>query len=156
MNEKIVERAIALGSKILPKTLASEVPILVTAAAKVATNTSTKVDLVLVDDNKTIITSTMLFLEGANVDFYYNPFDFLNAVRKYTKDTPMIIDYDFKLGDMNGLEVCWRLHQMGYTRLYLFTGVMLKKENLPTYLEVIEKQDINAIHNLVFKSVAAD
>jgi PleD family two-component response regulator len=137
-----------MGIKILPKTLASDIPVEVTLSAE-SLAADKPVDLVIVDDNKNIISAVKMFLDDAKVDAYFNPFEFLNQVGKYPKHTKILIDYDFKLEGINGIEIAWKLNKLGFQHLYLFTGVILKKENLPSYLKVIEKQDTLAIQSLV-------
>ena len=46
---------------------------------------------------------------------------------------------------MDGLKLGAKLHEMGFTRLYLCTGEMFSASVLPDYLVVLEKHELGKI-----------
>lgn len=68
--------------------------------------------------------------KNKNADKYCNPDNFLKNVHKYDKDTIMLMD-------------------QGFTRLYLFSGREFEKSEIPNYLTVIMKTDIDGLMGLI-------
>ena len=90
------------------------------------------------------------------VDIYDNPFEFLDDVFQYPLDTKLVFDnqYYHDNGEsddsygINGGEVARRLHEKGYTKLFMVTGEAVA--NQKDYYKVILKGDAMAknLHKL--------
>jgi PAS domain S-box-containing protein len=155
-NKVILDRAISIGTKVLPKQLASEIPIKIdekftyVATQKEESNIPKKVDLVIIDDDERFTKSLMdyVFFDRA-VACYHDPRKFLKEVAQYPKDTTICIDNNFGGGaGMKGLDVAEKLHALGYTRLFLLSGDAFKKEEVPAYLIAILKTDLEGIKKI--------
>lgn len=140
--------------QLLPKQLALEIPIEICEVNKncslIYQDKNQRVYIVIIDDNELIINATVTFFEYKNkkADKYYKPESFLNNLSKYDKDTIMLIDHEFKGSKLNGFDVAKQLHEQGFTRLYLFSGRDFEKSEVPNYLTVILKTDIDALSKL--------
>lgn len=148
----IQAQAAKTGSKILPKQLASEVLIRISAIDKrrVEEESTQKVDAILVDDDKTFVSTLILFAfdEDQRVEQYHNPEHFLKNVGQYPKDTKIYLDNNYSSSELKGLAVAQVLHEQGYTHLYLLSGATFKEGEVPSYLSVIPKHDIERLRNL--------
>jgi signal transduction histidine kinase len=146
-NLALRDRAAKVGTKILPKRMASEIPIeVIEAEAKPQANQVAKVDIVLVDDNKNFVENLVNYaFMGLAVDSYYDPHHFLNSVGKYTKDTKMVLDNQFEGSNISGIELAKNLHEQGYTRLYILSGKDFVPGEVPGYVKVIRKENIENI-----------
>lgn len=150
-NPMIMAQAAKNGTRILPKQLASEILIKLDAAFSISppANMLKKVDLVLVDDDKAFLRNLVGFvLDDLEVDCYYDPKNFLNHVSVYPKDTKILLDNQFETGSMSGLHLAQKLHEQGYTRLFLLSGREFKKDEVPHYLTIIRKDDIESIRRI--------
>lgn len=142
-NQAICDLAAKTGTKILPKQLASEIPIRIENTAKVITHNSRKVDVVIVDDNKMFTNALTQLLETKNktVDTYYEPAYFLEGISQYSKNIVICLDNNLGSG-MSGVELAQQLHEIGYNNLYLLSGDNFGIEKIPSYLQVILKTNI--------------
>ncbi|MDO8954750.1 MAG: PAS domain-containing sensor histidine kinase [Gammaproteobacteria bacterium] len=153
-NQTVREHATRTGTKILPKQLASEISINIDASMDYedlldSRLSNKKVDLVLVDDDKTFAQNLILFAFRNKVaDHYTNPSHFLKNLSSYPKETRIFLDNNFAIADITGIELAKQLHEQGYSQLYLLTGDTFSNGDLPDYLTVIRKDDINSIKNL--------
>jgi FixJ family two-component response regulator len=128
-------------NKILPKSLISEVEIIVKDANNEAEESSSKQLVVIVDDNRQFTDSMIAFFENhrnVRVDAYSDAKLFLKNISKYSKDTKIIMDHDFK-DNMNGFDLAAQLYEWGYTRLYMVSGKRFEKKEIPHYLTVLLK-----------------
>jgi amino acid adenylation domain-containing protein/thioester reductase-like protein len=135
------------GTKILPKQLASEIPIFIEERMDREKTPLKEVDIVIIDDNEMVTNVLSMLLEnkGKTVDKYYNPFYFLDNIAQYPKNTKICMDNDFKK-DITGIDLAKKLHEAGYTRLYLFTGKDFAPGDIPKYLTVISKTDYDNLY----------
>ena len=134
------------GIKLLPKQLASEIPIDICEAnkeccrvdndkkrdkSKAAKSKSEEADAHVVDDVRDMANTIGSVFEsrGKKADIYYNPDDLLSS-------------------KLNGFDVAKQLHEQGFTRLYLLSGRTFEKSEIPDYLTVIMKTDTDAIFKL--------
>ncbi|MFO0320371.1 MAG: ATP-binding protein [Neisseriaceae bacterium] len=155
-NDGIRAKAQKTKTKILPKPLAAEVPITVskTKHPKYQNNNNIsklkKVDLVLIDDDELIVQSlTQFLLNDKKVDTYHSGIEFLRSAKDYDIDTKFLIDLQFKGEETSGIEIAIKLHELGFNKLYLFSGWDLSGDSsVPYYVNVIEKTDIDAVVNL--------
>ena len=142
-DQNLLDIASVDGIKILPKQLIGQVEIITKDKLK---NT----DIVIIDDDKMFIDSVELFLlnKGKHVDKYYSPALFLSELVKYDKNIKIFIDHDFK-ANINGIDLAKKLYECGYNNLYLFSGKNFKKSEIPDYLTIIIKTDIDAFDKIV-------
>ena len=152
-NPLIRERAVTFGTKILPKQLASEIPIIIDetlnykpeADQDVALN---QVDLLLVDDDRVFAKNLMNFIfDDKEVAYFEDPLRFLESVSSYATETPIYLDNNFATDELKGIEIANSLYQQGYTRLYLLSGESFLDNEIPHYITVIRKNDIDSIKN---------
>jgi hypothetical protein len=151
-NKNVLKRAAIVGTKILPKLLASEIPIIVDSSTTYGIKQNRKVNLVLVDDNKVFAHSLKLSLRDVNIDCYQSPYELLDHIDKYSKDIKICLDNDFNVPELNGVQLAEKLHNMGFTNLYLVSGKSFFEDTLPSYLKLIDKTDIEAIKRIPFSS----
>lgn len=138
-NPAIRERAEKIGTKILPKLLASEMPIVLEQSD--GGSQSNHVEIVAIDDDYTFLKLlTYHFLsKDRTIEGFYNPHHFLSRLEEFPKDTKICFDYDFKIPDLDGLTLAKKLHEAGYTKLYMLSGMNFKQSDMPTYLTLIPK-----------------
>lgn len=142
----ILERAIKMHTKILPKQLASEIPVYIEEANNEGEKAQSDVDLVLVDDDKAFAHSVMNFLlSDKQVDYFEDPLSFKQKIGSYPKDTLIYLDNNFKSAGVLGIDLARELHALGFTKLYLLSGDVFKPGELPDYLTAIRKDDIEKI-----------
>jgi PAS domain-containing protein/nitrogen-specific signal transduction histidine kinase len=162
-SEKVRGLAKAHNTKILPKPLAAYIPIEVRdreskfshplktepiAPETAIDNELKKVDIVVVEDNKTFSNSLVAFVfDDKTVDQYFKPEDFLKNIHTYPKDTKIYLDNNYDNSSLKGINIAKELHEQGYERLYLLSGEVFRKEELPSYLTILEKTDIDSIEN---------
>lgn len=142
-DQGLLDITLADGIKILPKQLISQVEIIMKDSLK-------DTNIVIIDDDKMFVDSVDFFLtnKGKCVGKYYSPASFLADLVKYDKSTKIFIDHDFKV-DINGIDLAKKLHEKGYNSLYLFSGRNFKKSEIPDYLTVIIKTDIDAFGKFI-------
>jgi PAS domain S-box-containing protein len=141
----VQKEAAKMGTKILPKQLASEVVIKMKEADDVEAG---KVYAVVVDDNRTFVKALLLnaFEEDQITEAYYDPEHFLENATKYPKDTKIYLDNSYNTSSLTGLVVAKKLHELGYTCLYILSGEVSLKA--PSYVTVIGKTDMKRLKNL--------
>lgn len=150
-NIGVQKRANRLNTKILPKQLASEIPITVekeTLAAEEKIGVQYRlVDAVIVDDDKDYLKSLDLYLfeEKDRIDYFSSVREFKHELSQYPKNTLIYLDNHFDSEYISGMDVAHELHQLGYTNLCLLTGDILQDKQLPPYLTAICKMDIDKI-----------
>ena len=100
----------------------------------------------IVDDDEIFADSLADFFQYRNLvaDVYYHPTHFLRNLSQYDKDTKICIDHDFKT-TINGIELAKQLNEAGYTKLYLLSGRNFCEGEIPDYLEVLLKGDMDNI-----------
>jgi len=143
-NPIVLERAQALKIKILPKQLASDIPIVMELSAEKAVSEEKSVDLILVDDDLTFSETVMKYVfSQQTVEYFQTPETFLERVMNYPKETPIYLDNQFKSGRFRGIDIAKDLHEKGFKHLYLLSGATFKPGELPDYLTLISKEDIS-------------
>lgn len=111
-------------------------------------------NIVVIDDNKTMLEAIIIYLkyEVKNInilDTYCSPYDFLENVHKYDKSTIIFIDFNLN-SEINGFDLAIKLHEFGYSNLYILSGSEFQRQKVPDFLSVIVKGDINSF-NKIFK-----
>jgi len=150
-SQKVRNLATQAGIKILPKQLASEIPIKIEEKEiKSDIGNLKKVELVIIDDDQILADSLANFLKErfTGVEAYYHPNHFLKNLSRYAKDTIICMDHDFK-AQIDGIELAKQLNEAGYTKLYLFSGKTFEEGELPDYLTLLLKGDMDALDKLV-------
>lgn len=151
-NELVRDQAAKIGTKILPKQLASEISIKLdpTIQYESPEKNMKTVDLIIVDDDEQFVKTLILFAFGDKmVDKYHDPYHFLENVSQYSKDTPIYLDNNFATVDLTGMEIAKQLHDKGYSRLYILSGEVFKEQDIPSYVTFIRKDDIDSIQNSI-------
>lgn len=150
-NQEVHQMATKIGVKILPKQLALDAVVEVksTQRSQDCANRYKKTSLVIIDDDQMLADSMANLLEYRfeGVETYYHPDHFLRNLHRYEKNTIICMDHDFK-AQINGFELAKQLNELGYTKLYLFTGSDFNKEEVPDYLTVISKGDLGGLDKL--------
>lgn len=140
-NQEIIQRAIHLKIKILPKMLASQIKLVATdkRSAISQSKKSICVDLVYLDDDKSLLEALNWFYQSKNktLKTYHSADALLAEISLYPKDTKICTDYTLS-PTVTGVEVTKILHKQGYTNLYLCTGNQLKQADLPSYLHLLK------------------
>lgn len=152
-NSEIQQRAINLGAKILPKQLASEIPIKVM-------NTDTKdikggetyeaIHAILVDDDETYINNVLLyqFDEDDRILHFQSPdalMEYLELHPNLPKDTKICMDNQFDNSAIQGKDFVNTLHDLGFIQLFLISGSRFDPDEFPPYLKVLDKTEIGRI-----------
>ena len=149
-SQEVRELAIEAGLQILPKQLASAIVIEVASASMDNGAASVKkTDVVIIDDDQLLANSLANFFQNKfmRAAIYHHPDQCLKHITEYQKDTIICMDYDFK-ATINGLELAEKLHQLGFTKLFLFSGKQFAAEKLPGYLTVILKGCMADLHKI--------
>lgn len=95
---------------------------------------SNNVDMVLVDDDKMICESLQSnMFKNSKVDIFNTVKSFLGSLSRYPLDTKILIDYQFKEENINGVEIYKDLYNRGYTQCYLYSGMIFAPDELPEY-----------------------
>ena len=81
------------------------------------------------------------------IPFLCDPFVFLENLSKYDKDTPICTDHSLNC-EIDGFDVARRLHEAGFSRLFLLSGWEDIKE-APSYLTVVSKPDVVNLKNVL-------
>jgi signal transduction histidine kinase/FixJ family two-component response regulator len=129
---------------LLPKTFMSEIEIIVEEKPIV-------VDFVIIDDDVTLSETLAEFFidEKFSVEIYNSPHVFKSKLSRYPLDTIILMDNDFCDEHLNGLELAKYLHERGYSRLYMISGRDFCEENVPPYLKILTKGNMNDLAALV-------
>jgi PAS domain S-box-containing protein len=156
-NADVRNQATQMGIKILPKQMASEIPITINAAPMAITIVTESlirvVDLVIVEDSTSFAESIIAYLEEIRgtkdkpykIDFYSHPKKFLDNLSQYSRETKISLDNDFGIPALNGINLADQLHEQGYTNLYLLSGKDFVQGEIPPYLTFISKTDLDKI-----------
>jgi PAS domain S-box-containing protein len=150
-NQLVRDQASKTQTKILPKQLAPEISIELqgTISLDKKTDVIEKVDVIIVDDDENYVNTLILFaFSDKKIAKYHDPFLFLNEISKYPTDTKICLDNNFKNSNLKGIDIAQKLNARGYTRLYLLSGEILDKDEIPGYLSIISKFDIENISKL--------
>ncbi|MCD6026204.1 MAG: hypothetical protein K0R08_723 [Solimicrobium sp.] len=157
-NKNIRQLAITTGTKILPKQLASDIPILLGKVNKtfdsynaLLKNNLKKVDVIFVDDEQTLLDGLRMIAFGKQIETYRDPQHFLNNVNRYPKNTKIMLDQHFANFGQKGIEIAERLHTLGFTQLYLLSGGNFDNYHIPDYLTVILKTDLDSVEAVLNK-----
>lgn len=131
-HAEIIKRAILTNAKILPKTLASEVPLL---CKKHETKTTPNVDLILLDDQVKLSSIIQFLAKSKNkkINIYHTPYELFTALPAYNKEIAICLDYDLGL-PINGLDLAESIYKLEYERIFIASGYRFKAEELPPFV----------------------
>ena len=117
--------------KLLPKALASQVPVKV--------EEGNLKEFVLLDNDPLVhqLWSLSAKRAGVRLHSFFNVEDFFAEVNRFQKDTPISVDFHLD-ESMNGLQVCEKLRGQGFSDLTLVTGTRI--DDCPWWLRVREKK----------------
>ena len=149
-NKEVRARAAQSHTRILPKLLASEIPINIESVVPVAeSSTVPPAEMVVMDDSQMFLELLVTMLsQKRKVEGFLNPHHFLARLAEFPKDTIICFDYDFQLPDIDGLRLAEQLHAEGYTRLYLVSGMSFTKDQIPDYVTLVDKCDLGVLEAL--------
>jgi len=143
-NPQVLAYANHLHVPVLPKRLASKVPIKVIPINNQLALRET--DLILLDDSQVFADSIIFRLAHRRVTHYLDPHLFLMECDEYAKNTPICIDNHFGTAlDVDGVKVAEQLHSRGFTRLYIVSGSYFDPSTLPNYITLIGKMNLEII-----------
>ncbi len=153
-NQEVRDLAGSTKTRILPKPLASEIPIniLDTTSVQDTPTETVVVDMVFIDDDKEFVSIFKRVITAQNkvIDTYPTASEFLSNLTKYPTDTIILMDNQFERENINGIELARQLHERGFSRLYLFSGSDYSGDtSIPGYLTPILKTDIDAVKRLL-------
>ena len=98
------------------------------------------IQIVLLDDNLVFADAFKFRFMRKKIGHFAEPQEFIAVSHHYSKDTIICIDNDFGIAaPLNGIQVAKRLHELGFTRLFLVSGTYFSEDILPSYLTFIEK-----------------
>ena len=146
-NKDVIKRAILLNATILPKILASYVKLTLSNNRVNVDIRPVEADLVLLEDNKEFseVVAYLYESKGKKINVYHTPYELLNALPSYSKDTKICTDFDLSCL-VTGIDIANTLYQKGYHNLYLATGFQFKQNDLPPYITVLNnKMDIKEL-----------
>lgn len=149
-EENIRERASKLKAKILPKLLASVIPIELKQVEITPSTAKSNPEIVVIDDDPLIRESLELLMPAENkLNQYESPQTFIEDIGLFAKDTVFLIDYNFQGSMIKGIDIAERLHKKGFESLYLFSGTDFTSNEVGSYLTVIKKTNTEKLKKLL-------
>ncbi len=146
-DESIINDALFFGFKILPKALLHSIEILMDNSEKISKiRTTLNPDLIIIDDNKSFAETLIRYrLRTKNVIFYEDPVRFLEEFHLYDKNVPICADYNLEITNLDGIKLLEKLNKEGFNHLWLSSGTIFQKKDLPEFVRFIEKHQIYKI-----------
>ena len=100
-----------------------------------------KIDVVVLHTNTILANSLaeMVRRRGKTAHAYHTGEKLLENFEKYAKDTKFCFNYSLE-GGLTGKDVAIKLHDAGYTKLYLYSGWVrscIEEFDLPDYLQMV-------------------
>ena len=141
----IQNQVMSLNAKLIPKQLASFIPVVVSETPK-NDGQPTRVDAVWLDDEPSFTSSheKVFIRKNKKVDIYRTPQELKDNLHLYPKETPVFLDNNFAppFQDYHGTQIAKELHDMGFSKLFLITGEDLDQDDYP-YLKIIKKHSLD-------------
>ena len=141
----IQNQVMTLNAKLLPKQLASFIPVVVSEVQK-NDGQPNHVDAVWLDDEPSFTSSheKVFIKKNKKVDIYRTPQELKDNLHLYSKETPVFLDNNFAppFQDYHGTQIAKELHDMGFSKLSLITGEDLDQDDYP-YLKIIKKHSLD-------------
>ena len=167
-ENEIQQRCARLGVKLIPKGLASLVPIefqkaMVTYDAclidddslvnrpkithnstpSITTEVKTRYDLCLLDDDKSLVHSIWEIVaktKGHNIKMFSTPEEFQSAADSIDRETPIFVDVSLGNG-VSGVDFSEVVHKMGFLNINLATGYSADSIKAPSFIGRIIGKD---------------
>ena len=127
----------SLQIRLLPKMLAPQVPL--SRVISVENTAKNEVDAIFLDDDPMSHVCWQIAGKGSGKKIlYFSSIDeFFGRIENYSKDIPIFVDFNFEGQELNGIQVCERLRNLGYSKLQLATGARF--DDLPAWLPNVGK-----------------
>lgn len=110
------------------------------------------VDIVFVDDDEILLSSyEFAFSRSKKVTCFQDPRLFMDTVCDFARETKIILDYQLGSYPLNGMQIAGHLHDLGFSRLFLLTGMQLTEQDMPDYLTFLSKGNVNHILRCVLQ-----
>ena len=135
-ESQIKDRCLKLGVKMIPKGMASLVPIELEKEKQ-------KLDCVLIDDDIDIIHTVWKISakeKNKNILCLNDEPTFLTKYSELSSETPIYIDVNLANG-VSGIDVAKRVHQLGFKNINLATGYEADSFDKPEYINSISGKD---------------
>lgn len=122
-EQKIRERCLRLGMKLIPKGLAGFVPIVVEVEDFSA---------ILIDDDELVHMTwqTIASEKQKRILTFNGPDTFFDEAERFDRSTPVYVDYHLG-GGKSGIDVCLQLRKTGFKNIYITTGSDVEFPELP-------------------------
>jgi signal transduction histidine kinase len=138
-NPEIQDKSLLCHTKILPKQLASDIPIQVISAEP---QTTEEINYVFVDDDPNFFELAQIcYLKNKPVKYYEDPKQFLKEMHHYSKEAKIFLDNRFTNANTTGLLLAEQLHNNGYKKIYLLSCDSFFPGDTPSYITPILKTD---------------
>jgi FixJ family two-component response regulator len=126
---KIIERASKMSLKILPKSMALNVPV---------TNKVVSSNIILIDDDKLVHMNWKRTLrkKGYELSSFYSVDDFLDNSKSFERKTPIYVDSNLGEG-LKGEILSEDIYNEGFKNLYITTGYHSDSINKPLWIKDI-------------------
>ena len=132
----IKERCLKSGVKMIPKGMASLVPIDCEVEKQ-------KLDCILIDDDVDLVHAVWKFSANQKMKsilcFTDEP-SFVSQASSFSFETPIYVDVNLANG-VNGKDVAKRIHHMGFKKINLATGYEASSFQKPDYIDSISGKD---------------
>ncbi|MCC7005247.1 MAG: PAS domain-containing sensor histidine kinase [Ottowia sp.] len=146
-NEETRAYADGVNAKILPKNILQGVSLKVEKEKKEGKEKS--IDIVMVEDNKGFADSIIFCFSQFNIKHYQNPYSFIKKINEYDRNIGILIDYDFKGREINGIELAAHLHDNGFNKIAIVSGREFDQDHFPKYIKYILKTDLNELEKFI-------
>lgn len=151
IDNAVKKQAIQNCIKILPKELITSVSSKINKSFHRINGELINVHMVWLDD-ESLVAQTLIteYFPNLIIDTYSNPFEFLDAIDNYAKNTKIILDNYYYAPDgstykIDGITLAQQLHDKGFTNLTLLSG---ENFDVPDYLHLVLKSDKEKIKQL--------
>jgi FixJ family two-component response regulator len=146
-NRRLCGYATKASSTVLPRQLVSDIPIRMLSECGGVEETVVRggirdVQLVIVDDDASLLkTYAMAQSMDLKVDAHIDPEEFLAIIHQYALNTKIILDHEFINSNTTGVQIAEKLHFLGFTKLYILSGMNFFENDIPSYVTRILKTD---------------
>lgn len=114
-------------------------------------NNMDKVSMVFVNDSQCLLGAFTIFASASNkeVDTYQNPQHFLDNLNQYSKQAKILLGQRYINFDKTGIQIAECLHDLKFRNLYLYSWQNFQQHQIPVFLTVILKPDVNIIKRIL-------
>lgn len=150
-NPKITSRVEHIGSKLLPKTIASQITIEIRDDIDYEQSVYIPTDMILLDEDlMRAQKAKMEHLGQYRTVMHYDLDRFFDIVGRFEKDTPICICSNFPKNNTTSNELAHRLNQNGFSKLYqvIYEDNHINRETVPQYVKIIDYSQIPSIASI--------